>query len=536
MSATVEAGRPAPERGKQIVVLEDDEDILESVAAVLQSAGFNVDPYSNGHEALRHLRESPVDLVLLDLMMPVMDGWEFRAAQRADQSIAAVPVVVMTADTSAKAAAIHADGYLRKPFGANELLTTIDRVLLAQDRRRLAATLEETGRLALLGTIAAGVGHEINNPLSFAMANLELLERTLTGFDTHDFANDADKLTRLTLGLTNLNESARDMRTGLERVRLVVRNLQSLSRRSDDERVLVDVFRVLDSSISMASSHIKYRARLTKEYEALPEVWANEGRLGQVFLNLLVNAAQSIPIGEVSANEIHVGARRKGDWAVIEFKDSGQGMSNALLARIFEPFFTTKGQGQGTGLGLPICRDIVEGYGGRIEVDSEVGRGSVFRVLLPIQTSGERRAIATEVASRHDAGARPTLEKSARPRVWVVDDEKLVADVIGRILRSECDISLCDSPDQVLSRLEFGEAFDVMLCDVMMPEMSGVELCKRIAAKWPSLAERIVFMSGGTLAPSIAEFVKRPERLFLEKPFDADSLKATVARAASNRN
>src|SRR5262249_30497966 len=145
-----------------------------------EDAGYSVEVCRNGREALERLREDPADLVLLDLMMPVLDGWEFLAIQRADRSIADIPVVAISGDSSAKAAAVKAEKYLKKPFGSNELVAAVERVLLDKERKNLAAHLEETERLALLGSIAAGVGHEINNPLSFTMGNLELSEAAIT--------------------------------------------------------------------------------------------------------------------------------------------------------------------------------------------------------------------------------------------------------------------------------------------------------------------------------------------------------------------
>jgi signal transduction histidine kinase len=379
---------------RRILLAEDDEDTSELVRSVLEEAGYSVETCRNGQEALDRLREDPADLVVLDLMMPVMDGWEFRALQRNDRSIAEIPVVVITADASAKAAAVHAESYVKKPFGAGDIVNAVERVLLERDRKALSSHLEETERLAQLGIIAAGVGHEINNPLSFTMGNLELsnalvsaLKREVSSLRdfgsaldySQTFANIDEKLDRLA-------SLIRDGRTGAERVRLIVRNLQSLGRRSEDMRSRLDLRKVVDSAISIVWSQIKSRATLRRVYSDVLDVAGDETRLGQVFLNLLMNAAQAIHDATPETNLIVVTVRQESESAVVEIQDSGVGMSKAQEARAFEPFFTTKGQGEGTGLGLSISRDIVSAHGGEITVRSEPGQGSTFTVRLPVWT------------------------------------------------------------------------------------------------------------------------------------------------------
>jgi signal transduction histidine kinase len=377
---------------RRILLAEDDDDTLDSLRGVLEEAGYSVETCRNGREALDRLRAHPADLVVLDLVMPVMDGWEFRALQREDRSIADIPVVVITADGTAKAAAVHAESYVKKPFGATDLLNAVERVLFQKDRKALASRLEETERLAQLGIIAAGVGHDINNPLSFTMGNLELSDAAVS-----TLKNEVSSLRRLgsapstERALASIDEKLdklaaliQDGRTGAERVRLIVRNLQSLGRRSEDKRWRLDLRNVVDSSISIVASQIKTRATLKRVYTDVPDVAGDETRLGQVFLNLLVNAAQSIDDSSPDANTIVVTIRRESDVAVVEIEDTGSGMSKAQEARAFEPFFTTKGHGEGTGLGLSISREIVRAHGGDITVRSERGRGSTFTVRLPV--------------------------------------------------------------------------------------------------------------------------------------------------------
>jgi two-component system NtrC family sensor kinase len=527
------------EGGCRILLAEDDDDISESVKVVLEDAGYTVERCRNGKEALERLRQDPADLIVLDLMMPVMDGWEFRAQQRADRAIADVPVVVITADASAKAAAVHADSYVRKPFGANELVTAVERVLLERDRKDLAARLEETERLALLGTIAAGVGHEINNPLSFTMGNLELAESAVTairadlsesveaGAPGHDFGG----LERIDEKLDRLASLLQDSRTGAERVRLIVRNLQSLGRRSDDRRTRLDLAKVVDSAISIVWNQIKSRAILTRVYSQGVAVAGDETRLGQVFLNLLVNACQAIHDPRPEANSIVVSIREETGVAIVEIRDSGVGMSKALAARVFEPFFTTKGQGQGTGLGLSISRDIVDAHDGEIFAESEPGQGSTFTVRLPLWSDDEyvRPSDGPKVVSSH---RRLKSGGEVRKRVWIVDDDPMVSQAMGRMLGRTYEVLLTAGPLDVLRRIRAGEAFDALLCDVMMPAMSGTELAKLLAVERPELARKVVFISGSVYSREEMDLAEDPDRLFIEKPFDEAGLHRIIECAS----
>jgi signal transduction histidine kinase len=176
----------------------------------------------------------------------------------------------------------------------------------------------------------------------------------------------------------------REAREGAERVRHIVRDLKVFSRGDTEERTAVDPRRVMDSCANMARGEIRHRARLVKRYAETPRVSANEARLGQVLLNLLVNATHAIPEGAPDENEIRVATGVDAEGRVMmEVEDTGSGIPDDVKAHIFEPFFTTKTGGAGTGLGLSICQSIVTALGGEITVESEVGRGTTFRVFLP---------------------------------------------------------------------------------------------------------------------------------------------------------
>ena len=375
---------------------------------------------------------------------------------------------------------------------------------------RTHAQLMLSDRMASVGTLAAGVAHEINNPLTTVTANLEMAVRDVHGLATK-LAPGAD--------LGDIEAELQDAREGADRVRLIVRDLRTFSRGEDDRHGPTDVHNVLDSTLRMAQNETRHRARVVKEYGRIPLVVGNESRLGQVFLNLVVNAAQAIPEGHADSNKIFIRTHLTGDNVIIEVSDTGQGMPADVVKRLFTPFFTTKAVGAGTGLGLAISHRIVTGFGGQMTVSSEEGKGTTFRVVLR--------------ATAHVPEARPSapplvIEARRRGRVLVVDDELAVGRTIRRMLSDEHDVETTTNAAEALQRITGGAQFDVILCDLMMPVMTGMELHAALASAQTGHAERMVFLTGGAFTPGAREFVARVPNARLEKPFALQTLRALV--------
>ncbi|MBU8896440.1 histidine kinase [Corallococcus sp. H22C18031201] len=248
---------------------------------------------------------------------------------------------------------------------------------LSRNLEQLHATQAQllfADRLIALGRIAAGVGHEINNPLAFILSNLEYIHQEL---------QQKERLTEQ--DRQEILEALAETRDGAERIRLIVRDLQTLSRAEDVGSGPADVGAVVRTAAKMAMHELRHRARLVLECDGMPPVQGNGSRLGQVFLNLLLNAAQAIPPGHAEQNEVRIVARHGLPGQVlVEVKDTGCGIAHEHRERIFDPFFTTKPLGVGTGLGLSVCHGIVTSLGGALTVESEPGRGSTFRVMLPV--------------------------------------------------------------------------------------------------------------------------------------------------------
>ena len=500
--------------GRTLLVVEDDADIREALDGLLSIEGFRVTGCCNGREALDWLHSSPKpDVIVLDLMMPVMDGWQFRVAQKHDPELATIPVVALSADATAKAAAIDADAYLKKPVDYETLVDTIDRLLVASEHRELQSRLAQTDRLTSLGTLAAGVAHEINNPLAYVLLNLSYISDELPKLlQSPSPSENASSEVRVAL------EHARN---GAERIRDIVRSLKTFSRPEDESLVALDVAQVLDATLAMVANEVRHRAHLVKKYSQTPQVIANEARLGQVFLNLLLNAVQALPEERYEANRIEVTLRAPTlGRVVVEIRDNGIGIAPQVRGRIFEPFFTTKPVGIGTGLGLAICHGIVTSLGGAMSVESEVGSGSLFRVELP---SVEHSPATTTTARKGSAPSSPAVS-AERGRLLVVDDEPIVCFSLQRLLSNEGEVIAVTSAREALARIESGERFDVIFCDLMMPQMDGPAMYDELLKIAPSQAERMVFITGGAFTKRARDFIERVPNAHLGKPFDVDAL------------
>lgn len=366
-------------------------------------------------------------------------------------------------------------------------------------------------RMASVGMLAAGVAHEINNPLGAALLNLE---------STHEILKRPPEAR----DEKELNVSMRDARSAVARVREIVRDLKLFSRHEDDKKDRADVKEALESSLRMAVSEIRHRAGVVKEYGAAPLVCGSESRLGQVFLNLLVNAAQAIPEGNIEGNTIRVAIRTdEAGRAVVEISDSGTGIRPEDIANLFTPFFTTKPPGIGTGLGLPICRRIIAQMGGDIQVESEHGKGTTFRVVLPPAAStSDGRSVRTSTLS-----AAPGAHR--RGRVLVVDDEEMLAAAIRRVLMRQHDVVVTTRALDALEKLRAGETYDVIFSDLMMPQITGMELFERIQKEFPDHAPRVVFLTGGAFTQAARDFLANVPNPTLEKPIDRQSLLSLVS-------
>jgi signal transduction histidine kinase len=370
---------------------------------------------------------------------------------------------------------------------------TADSSLVAPEREAasaLQARVLASERLSAVGALAVGVAHEINNPLAYVIANLS-------------FAAEGVRQDPTTLSggaLFEFTQALAEAREGADRVRLIVQDLKTFARVGELQPSRLEVNGVLEATVARAAEALR-GARLERALGALPRVEGNEGRLAQVLYALLVNAAQPKSAAHSSEHLIRLSTRTDAAGrAVVEVT------AQSCLSTAPEP-----------GRGLAVCQRVVEGMGGTLTVERVPGETNTFRLTLP--PAPGLRAGETDL---------PALPSGRAVRVLVVDDEPLVGTAVRRTLGELHDVHIETDPRQVLARLRAGEVFDVILCDLVMPEMSGFELLAVLEREQPMQAERLVFLTAGAVTPAETRFLATTKRLKLDKPFGAAALRNLV--------
>jgi len=373
------------------------------------------------------------------------------------------------------------------------------------EQRALEAKFLIADRMAAVGTLTAGIAHEINNPLTYVLANVEWLTRALPRDDASRARLEA-------------------IREGAERIRSIVADVGNLSRSGEEGRALVDVHEMLESALRISDATIRQRARVVRRFSDVPRVHASDARLGQVFLNVIVNAVQAIGDGDPSRDTITITTESDGARVVVTVDDSGPGIPPELIDRVFDPFVTTKAVGAGTGLGLYICRNVIVAHGGEISASNLPGRGARLRVALPA-------APPTSAVPREELERPPS--STHRLRVLVVDDERPIVEVVSALLDAHDVAQAYDGHEAM--RLLDEQTFDLVLCDLMMPRATGMDVYEHVRKQRPGEEERIVFITGGAVTERMRTFVRSTPNQVLEKPFGEVDLAAVVARVAARR-
>ena len=404
--------------------------------------------------------------------------------------------------------------------------------LLAVDmteHRRMTARMMSADRMAAMGTLAAGVAHEINNPMTYVATNLELAHAMLprmASWVRDASAGDVDRRSAKPL-LVELEDTIRALgqaRDGAGRVRSIVRDLTLLSRAERTPDAALDLPTLIRSALQIGQSETRYRARVETEWGPLPTVSGDAGRLGQVFLNLLVNAAQAIPPGNVSQNSIRIRTFTAPDGrGVVEIRDTGHGIPPEHLSRIFDPFFTTKPIGKGTGLGLSTVLGIVKSHGGHIAVDSTAGKGTTFRIYLPAVPDGTIPPLDVVSVAAPSSTEQQTL--------LVVDDEENVRTTLQLLLETQTYrvMTAAQGAEALALYLAHRSEIRLVLTDLMMPVMNGLALVRSLRAIDPGLP--IIVSSGLTDPSALQELADEGITEILMKPCEASAVIGAVEKA-----
>jgi len=369
----------------------------------------------------------------------------------------------------------------------------------------LLANLERADRMSSIGLLAAGMAHEINNPLAFLAGNLAFLQQELE----KDVSDRPERV-----------EALADTRVAADRIRRIVNDLEQYVRQDDTEPETLTLEAVVDSAVKLAQNQIQHRARLVVDHEPAAPVTGVESRLVQVVLNVLVNAAHAVG-QEPGAHEIRVRTFEDADGhPSIEVSDTGPGVDPEILPKLTQPFFTTKPPGVGTGLGLAVCEGIVRRSGGTLRIENRPEGGARVSVRLP-------PARQARPASRRPTRREAPTDQPAR--VLVIDDEPLVRRALRRLLRRH-EVVEAESGAAALEILGSERSFDVILCDVMMPELNGIDVYREVHARWPAVAQRLVFMTGGAFDARVQELFSSlvQEPVVLDKPFDPAQLERVI--------
>jgi signal transduction histidine kinase/ActR/RegA family two-component response regulator len=389
-------------------------------------------------------------------------------------------------------------------------------------RREIVARTMQIDRMLAVGTLAAGVGHEINNPLAYVMTNVT--------YATDEVRRVQEQLEEASDGQPSMGALARtlaevvgilgEIDDGTRRIRDIARDLNTFAR-NDEEQGLVDLRAAADSALRMAAHELRRRARVVRHYQDVPPVRASASRISQVFLNLVINAAHSISMGAHDSNEISVRIRSENGSVVAEVSDTGSGIAPEHRERLFTPFFTTKPIGQGTGLGLSISRRIVRSLGGDIAAESVPGQGTTMRVTLPA---------APEAMSQSES---ELAAPARRLRLLFIDDERLLGTAFQRTFSRAHDVVVVETGAAALSLLAAGESFDVVFCDVNMPRMTGVAFYESVERSLPMLASRVVLITGGGDRGRAKDFTEKRNVPLLEKPLDMRQVQAILDAVVS---
>lgn len=390
----------------------------------------------------------------------------------------------------------------------------------ASQQQELIDRMMHVDRILAMGTLAAGISHEISNPLTYAKANVDYVSEQLRQIDERlelDRSDQAQaaKEARWASSIEHNKEllhALKDAQHGLDRASTILDDLRMFAHKREPADDVVNLNQVIKTAIALINNELIHRAKLRLKLNQTLYVRGDQNKLEQVLLNLLLNALQALPADRTTENELCVRLFEQEQSAVIQIEDNGIGIKPEHLSHIFEPFFTTKPTGQGTGLGLAIAQNTINAHGGTLSAESKQGK-TCFTITLE----------AVHVAK--PAYEQITSERaSERPTLMLLDDEPQILRVMERLLQSQYQVKTYTRALDCLEALRRGEHVDLIVCDVMMPELNGVGFYKLIHDELPEHLDRLLFISGGAFSVETTNFLEMLEVPLLKKPFQPQEL------------
>ncbi len=564
-----------------VLVIDDSPIYCEVIRDRFEQWGHEVVTANSGAEALAELRAGRFEVVISDVMMPGMGGIELLG------KVAAVdpdlPVVLLSSnselETVLRALRRGAFDYVIKDADLEPLRRAARRALvhvrlvrqnrslvaelhrmndeleqrvgertrsLEQANRRLTADraeleraleslsdaqakLVESEKMASVGLLTAGVAHEINNPLAFLLPNFQQLELYCKGL----------REGTVVIGEVgaDMSELIADCRDGLYRIRDIVRELGLFSRRSGGGRGPVDLLGVVRSVVRICGSQLRLKLMRIEAPPELPAVEADAGSIRQVLLNLLLNAVHAVNLAgggrdlRAEREAVRIEIERRDQQVALRVIDAGVGMAPEVAARAFDPFFTTKQMGQGTGMGLGVSRRLVEQMRGAITLESRVGEGTTVTVTLPV--SDVPAAAATAPGLPAVSVPLPQRAAGERPTVMIIDDERLLRSTLARVLSGRYEVVSLGDGDAALRWFDEQPWPDLVLCDLVMPGLSGIDVFAAAAKRHRALADRFVFITGGATNDEALRFIQEHRDRVVYKPIDLGELQRLIDRLTS---
>lgn len=387
------------------------------------------------------------------------------------------------------------------------------------ERKRLEASMLQSDRLASLGMLAGGMAHSLNDPLTSVLLNLDHLAAKLP-LIAGDASAVADSLARL-----------KEAREGAERMANIVKRMRNLARADDSEIRAVDLGSVLESVVEIVGNEIRHRGRLTTAIGRVPPVVANEARIEQVCLGLVLFVARILLEDSAKTNEVRLSLYTDDhENAIVEIVCDGVELDASQLRSLSEPF-PSGPETPPTGFGLGVCSSIVDQLGGQIKAESSPSTGLCLKVVLPCSKS-----FTTEPpppSSQHSSN--PPSSETGSARILVVDDDPGVGRALRLMLEEEHDVTCYTSPREALKRLLQDHEFDLVFCDLMMPELTGMDIYQVLRFNRPGYEARIVFMTGGAFTASAKRFLAQVPNARIEKPFNLRALQRMVHRSIAQR-
>jgi signal transduction histidine kinase len=570
MPSGVEADK-GPQIAGRVLLVDDSALVRDFVGGLIADWGFEVETRASAKSAFEALASNHFDVIVADLNMPEISGLEMLTTLRMRSVETPVIILSSVSRTSDILRAIHrgAFDYVTKDEAIEPLRVAIVRAIeharlvgentrllkelehfnadledrvrertsaleqanaqLLADRRELEATLARLAetqeqlvqmeKMASIGLLTAGVAHEINNPLGYILPSFELVEGWVAS------AREGKKDERVQ-SLDDLSELISDCRRGLDRIARLVRQLRVFSHPGRKDLGPVDVDAIVQSVVSMVERETIGRASVTvySTHDCIAR--GNEDQLRQVLLNLLINSTQSFAADKTDGR-IEVFAERKEEWVNIRVIDNGCGVAPEHLRRVFDPFFTTKPVGRGSGLGLSISRDLVQKMEGKLTLDSHLGRGTSATVALHAwrETPPEQQVVEPPRTPTPELLAPPPGTR--RLRIIIIEDETALLQPLRRMLSGQHDVLTFSDPRDGMRRLLECEPPDVIICDVNMPEVSGLALYRQVTSARPFLAQRFLFLTGSGSSELPTLRAEAPGRI-LDKPVHRKELIAAI--------